>query len=170
MEERTIKRQRRVIAILVIVLILLLLAAALWYFRCAYVRSAGGSGVAGVVTDGWEPGVAAPGGESGGTQIPGYSSARMTAGDETLKISIGNPKDNQVGMYASLILGDGTVLYESGLMLPGQGLREIPLSETLAEGVYEAMVLYQCVALDDCETPLNAAESGFTLFVDAPEE
>ena len=62
-------------------------------------------------------------------------------------------------------LSDGTVLYTSPLLKPGQGLDEIPLNQTLSKGTYDAMVYYQCVLLDEEQTPLNAAESAFTLIV-----
>ena len=89
----------------------------------------------------------------------------MNAGDTSLKISIGNPKENEVGFFASLELEDGTVLYESELLKPGQGLTEIPLSKTLEKGTYNAKVVYHCVSLDEAHTPLNSAESGFVLIV-----
>ena len=123
------------------------------------------NGVIGQITDDWDPGVENPEPAKSGTQIPGYDSAEMKAGDASLKLSIGNPKENNVGFYASLVLEDGTVLYESTLLKPGQGLTEIPLSKTLDKGTYNAKVVYQCVALDENNTPLNAAESGFTLIV-----
>lgn len=125
-----------------------------------------GEGVVGVVSDNWDPGVEQPSGEQRkGTQIPGYSKAEMNAGDMTLKISIGNPKDNKVGMIASFKLEDGTVLFESDLLKPGQGMTEIPLNKTLEKGVYKAAVVYQCFALDENRTRLNSAESGLTLYV-----
>lgn len=123
-------------------------------------------GVVGVVSDDWDPNVEETVGEAKkGTQIPGYSSAEMNAGETSLHLSIGNPRENTVGMFATLRLADGTVLYESPLLKPGQGMTEIPLSRTLEKGTYDAVVVYQCVLLDDENTPLNAAESGFTLYV-----
>ncbi len=124
-------------------------------------------GVVGVISDDWDPGVEEPtdSQQRGGTKIPGYSSAEMNAGDKSLVIRIGNPKDNKVGFFASLVLSDGTVLYESGLLKPGQGLDEVPLNQTLEKGTYDAKVVYQCVLLDGENTPLNAAESGFKLYV-----
>ena len=123
-------------------------------------------GVVGVISDGWDTGIEDKGEQKkSGTRIPGYSTAEMNAGDKTLKISIGNPKDNNVGMFAAIKLDDGTVLYESELLKPGQGLTEVPLTQTLEKGEYNAVVAYQCVLLDEENTPLNAAESGFTLIV-----
>ena len=89
----------------------------------------------------------------------------MKAGEKSLKLSIGNPKDNKCGFYATLKLEDGTVLYESELLKPGYGLTEVPLNKTLESGEYTAMVVYKCVTLDEEETPLNSAESEFKLIV-----
>ncbi len=126
------------------------------------------NGVVGTITDNWDPGVSQPensGGSKKGTQIPGYSSAEMKEGDMSLKLRVGNPKENTVGIFATVKLSDGTVLYTSPLLKPGQGLDEIPLNQTLSKGTYDAMVYYQCVLLDEEQTPLNAAESAFTLIV-----
>lgn len=157
--------------ILIIAAVILLLAAAvlITLFAAGVFNKkppvSNAKGVVGVVTDDWDPGVEEPTTKQSGTRIPGYSSAEMNAGDDSLKISIGNPKENKVGLYATLKLSDGTVLYESELLEPGQGLEAVPLNQTLEKGTYEALVLYQCVMLDDEHTPLNAAESGFTLYV-----
>ena len=123
-------------------------------------------GVVGVISDGWDTGLeekTAP--PSQGIQIPGYGTAVMNAGDESLHLSIGNPKDNKCGFYATLKLEDGTVLYESELIKPGYGLTEVPLNRTLKAGEYTAMVVYKCVTLDEEHTPLNSAESEFKLIV-----
>ena len=80
-------------------------------------------------------------------------------------LRVGNPPENKVGLIATVRLEDGTVLYESPVLRPGQGLEEIPLNQTLSKGEYNAEVYYQCVLLDDEHTPLNAAISAFRLHV-----
>ncbi len=125
-------------------------------------------GVVGTIVDNWDPNVSRPDERSDqkkGTMIPGYSSATMNEGDTSLKLSVGNPKENTVGFFATVKLADGTVLYTSPLLKPGQGLEEIPLNKSLSKGTYNAIVFYQCVLLDEEHTPLNAAESAFTLIV-----
>ena len=129
-------------------------------------------GVVGVISDDWDTGVSEAPDASGaeqqsksGTKIPGYSTAVMKEGDKTLALRVGNPKENRVGMIATLMLDDGTVLYTSPFLEPGQGLEEIPLEKTLPQGEYNAMVLYQCYLLDDEQTSLNAAQSAFKLIV-----
>lgn len=126
-------------------------------------------GVVGRITDGWDDGISdEPDGSSqakSGTSIPGYSSASMNEGDMSLVLRVGNPPENKVGLIATVRLEDGTVLYESPVLRPGQGLEEIPLNRTLSKGEYNAEVYYQCVLLDDEHTPLNAAISAFRLHV-----
>ncbi|MCI7085199.1 hypothetical protein MR988_03690 [bacterium] len=124
------------------------------------------NGVVGKISDGWDTGLedeTAP--KKTGIQIPGYGTAVMKSGDESLSLSIGNPKENKCGFYATLKLEDGTVLYESELLKPGYGLTEVPLNQTLEAGEYTAMVVYKCVTLDEEHTPLNSAESEFKLIV-----
>lgn len=129
-------------------------------------KPAPSNGVVGKISDGWDTGIEdEPAVQSAGIQIPGYSTAEMKAGDESLVLSIGNPKANKCGFYATLKLEDGTVLYESELIKPGYGLTEVPLNQTLDAGEYTAMVVYKCVTLDEEETPLNSAESEFKLIV-----
>lgn len=123
-------------------------------------------GIAGKVTDGWDTGLEKPPvPEKRGIQIPGYSTAVMQAGDTSLQLSIGNPPANTCGFYATLKLADGTVLYRSELLEPGFGLTEVPLEKSLEAGEYTAIVLYECVTLDESHTRLNAAESEFILIV-----
>ncbi len=123
-------------------------------------------GIVGQVTDGWDTGLEnTPAPQKAGIQIPGYSTAEMKAGDSSLHLSIGNPPANTCGFYATLKLADGTVLYRSELLEPGFGLTEIPLEKSLDAGKYTAIVLYECVTLDESHTRLNSAESEFTLIV-----
>lgn len=123
-------------------------------------------GVTGKISPDWDPGETTPENtQNSGTQIPGYTTAEMRAGDTSLHLNIGNPKSNECGFFATLKLEDGTVLYTSDLLEPGFGLTDIPLSQTLEKGEYTALVCYECVTLDSAHKPLNSAESEFTLVV-----
>ena len=168
-KKNTEKKSNKKVIIIIVAAVIVLAAATVLILALNGVfspKSEPSNGVVGVISDNWDPGIEQTDGEAKkGTQIPGYSTAEMTAGDTSLKLSIGNPKDNKVGMYATLKLGDGTVLYKSELLKPGQGLTEVPLDKTLEKGEYDAIVEYQCVVLDENNTPLNSAESGFKLIV-----
>jgi len=166
------KSNKKVVVIITVIIVLAIGAAVMGILTMkgffAPEPEPRGEGVVGVIVNDWETGLTDVDSSSkpeSGTQIPGYTSAQMNEGDTSLKISIGNPKENKVGFYAVLKLDDGTELFRSQLLEPGQGMEEVPLSQTLKKGTYDAMVLYQCVLLNDDHTPLNAAESSFKLIV-----
>ena len=163
-----VKSKRKLLIVLIIILIITILGVGVFFAYNNFFAEdpTPPKGVVGVISDGWDTGLeekTAP--PSQGIQIPGYGTAVMNAGDESLHLSIGNPKDNKCGFYATLKLEDGTVLYESELIKPGYGLTEVPLNRTLKAGEYTAMVVYKCVTLDEEHTPLNSAESEFKLIV-----
>lgn len=97
--------------------------------------------------------------------VPGYSGAQLKAGEKVLKLSIGNPKENTCYLQATLMLEDGTILYESDLLKPGTGYEKIELKQTLEAGEYEAMVRYQGYTLNEEKAKLNSCDSAFKLIV-----
>lgn len=168
MNRMKVKSKRKLLIVLIIILIITILGVgvALAYNIFFAEDPTPSKGVVGVISDGWDTGLedeTAP--PSQGIQIPGYGTAVMDEGDTSLVLSIGNPKTNNCGFYATLKLEDGTVLYKSELLEPGYGLTEVPLSQTLTSGEYTAIVYYQCVTLDEEHSPLNSAESEFKLIV-----
>lgn len=169
MDNTSKSKKKPVLIIVVILLIVGALAVGGYFVYQNFLpkeQPTASKGVVGKISDGWDTGIedkTAP--KSKGVQIPGYGSAVMKSGDKTLTLSIGNPKANECGFYATLKLEDGTVLYKSQLIKPGYGLTEVPLNQALESGEYTAMVLYECVTLDKEHTPLNSAESEFKLIV-----
>lgn len=160
------KKKLLIIIIIILLIAVLTVGGVVVYNNFFAEQPTASDGVVGQISPDWDTGAkdeSLP--QSSGTQIPGYNTAEMNAGDTTLHLSIGNPKANECGFYATLKLEDGTVLYESELLKPGYGLTEVPLSQTLEKGEYTAIVYYQCVTLDEAETPLNSAESEFKLIV-----
>lgn len=66
----------------------------------------------------------------------------------------------------SLLLSDGTKLWESKLIAPGKAVYTITLNEALNAGVYEnATLKYDCFTMDEAQTPLNGSEIKLTLNV-----
>lgn len=162
------KSKKKLLIIIIVILIIaaLVVGGVVVYKNFFAEQPSVSDGVVGKISSDWDVGnkdKTPP--QSAGTQIPGYSTAEMKAGDTSLHISIGNPKSNECGFYATLKLDDDTILYKSELLEPGYGLTEVPLSETLEKGEYTAIVYYECVTLDEKHTPLNSAESEFTLIV-----
>ncbi len=172
-EENDKGRKKAVIILLVLIILLLIaaLAGLIWYnfFNDTDDSSSLESTTVGgaVIRDDWDTGIEdADSVTDGSIQIPGYSNAVMSEGDTTLSLSIGNPSVNSCGFYATVVLDDGTVLFESELLEPGQGMDEITLNQTLEKGEYTAAVHFDCVTLDESHSALNSAESGFTLIVE----
>ncbi len=97
--------------------------------------------------------------------IPGYAQLVMKAGDIMQEISLHNPAENPCYFVISIILPDGTEIYRSGLIKPGQKADAIRLSQSLKLGAYKDAVLrYSCYSLKD-KAPMNGADMKFTLEV-----
>ncbi len=105
-------------------------------------------------------------GASGMIAIPGYDHIVMKAGQKVQKVELGNPKQNNCYMRIAIILPDGTQLYESGLLEPGQVLTSIEISQELKPGIYEGAILsYSCYGMKEIKE-LNGAKTIFKLEVE----
>lgn len=160
------KKKILIIIVAVIVIAAMAVGGVVVYNNFANSQPTPSNGVVGKISDDWDTGIEEESQtQKPGVQIPGYSTAEMKSSDTSLNISIGNPKANTCGFYATVKLDNGTVLYKSDFLKPGSGLTSVPISEKLEKGEYNAMVYYECVTLDEPHTPLNSAESEFTLIV-----
>ena len=98
--------------------------------------------------------------------IPGFGSMTLKADSTEQSVNLYNPEANTCYFKMSLLLSDGRKLWESGLIEPGKGLYNITLEQSLTAGTYEDAVLkYECFAMDEAQTPLNGSEIKFTLNV-----
>ena len=59
---------------------------------------------------------------------------------------------------------DGTKLFESQELKPGEGLENITLDQELEAGEYQAVIEYKCYSLED-KSPLNGGSAEFKLYV-----
>lgn len=98
--------------------------------------------------------------------IPGYESITLTAGEKQQTVGLPNPAENTCYFQISLILEDGTVIWQSDLVKPGEISDPIVLSEPLEAGSYpNATMKYDCYTMDGSMTPLNGAATRLTLRV-----
>lgn len=98
--------------------------------------------------------------------IPGYEGLELIADKRKQTLCLPNPAQNACYFQISLFLEDGTLLWESELIEPGELSKPIKLSMTLEKGSYPNSVLhYACFAMDGSMTPLNGAEMKLTLRV-----
>lgn len=112
-----------------------------------------------VFTAGKEEAPAAAGASKDGIAIPGFEKLVLKAGELEQKVGFYNPEQNTCYFRIFFTLADGTELYRSGMIKPGQVLDTVKLSRSLEAGIYEGAVLrYECFSIDALN-PLNGAET-----------
>ena len=96
--------------------------------------------------------------------VPGADLMIFKADQKKQTVNLYNPEKNSCYFKISLLLEDGTLLYQSDLIAPGKGIEEIEILRALPGGNYENAILkYECFAMDQNNTPLNGAEFSFTI-------
>ena len=81
-------------------------------------------------------------------------------------MTVPNPPQNFCWFKVSLVLEDGTILWTSDLIAPGEESEPIVLSTPLERGICKnAMLKYQCFADEAEQKALNGAETKLTLKV-----
>lgn len=102
----------------------------------------------------------------GSISIPGYEMLELKADSKKQSLSMPNPAQNNCYFEISLYLEDGTLLWKSALIEPGEVSNPLVLMKELSKGYYPKSVLrYACFAMDEDCTPLNGAETKVTLWV-----
>ena len=98
--------------------------------------------------------------------IPGYEGITLRADSLEQTVSLDNPIQNTCYFVITLYLEDGTRLWQSDYIKPGETSSPIVLTQSLEKGTYPNTVLqYSCFKMDDEKTPLNGAETKLTLRV-----
>lgn len=96
--------------------------------------------------------------------VPGTDVMNLKADRKKQSVNLYNPEKNSCYFKISLLLADGTLLYQSDLIAPGKGIYEMELSKALPEGTYDDSILkYECFDMDESYTPLNGAEFALTI-------
>jgi len=112
-----------------------------------------------VSSAGNEEAPAAAGASKDGIAIPGFEKLVLKAGQLEQKVGFYNPEQNACYFRIFFALADGTELYQSGMIKPGQHLDTVELFRPLEAGVYEGAVLrYECFSIDTLN-PLNGAKT-----------
>ncbi|QBE96369.1 tRNA (uracil-5-)-methyltransferase [Blautia producta] len=98
--------------------------------------------------------------------IPGFDTMNLKAGSTGQSVNLFNPEQNNCYFKMSILLSDGTVLWESDLVEPGRAIYEMTMDQALEAGEYQDAVLkYECFAMDPEQSPLNGSEVKLTLNV-----
>jgi hypothetical protein len=103
--------------------------------------------------------------EAGSIAIPGFDRMSVKAGETVQEATLYNPEANECYFVLSIYMPDGTEIYHSSKLAPGETLDSIELARPLEAGTYEdATLRYACYDFDDLK-PLNGAEINFILEV-----
>lgn len=98
--------------------------------------------------------------------IPGYEGITLKADSLRQTVALKNPEQNTCYFVITLYLEDGTILWKSDYIKPGETSSPIVLKEPLEKGNYPNAVLqYSCFKMDSEKTQLNGAETKLTLRV-----
>lgn len=98
--------------------------------------------------------------------IPGFSQLTLDADKCEQAVALSNPPENFCYFKISLILEDGTVIWVSDLVEPGEKSEAITLLQPLEAGTYENVTVhYDCYSMDGDMTQFNSGEIKITLNV-----
>lgn len=102
---------------------------------------------------------------SGDISVPGFSSVTFSAGTTEQNMTLYNPEKNNCYFIISLLLPDGTEIYKSGMLKPGEVIEKITLTKALEAGLYDnAVIRYDCYEIGTLQQ-LNGANAKFNLEV-----
>ena len=92
--------------------------------------------------------------------ITAFETLEFKANTLEQTVRFDNPLQNNCWLVITLSLEDGTVLWKSEELQPGQVVRSITLNQTLSAGEYNNAILhYQHWTYDAEKEPLNGAET-----------
>lgn len=93
-----------------------------------------------------------------GVQIEAASGFIMDAGVTAQSVKFNNSKSNDCAFIVTLYLADGTEIYKSDYLYPGDSINEIELKRTLKAGLYkDALMVYQLYSIES-HKPINRCE------------
>lgn len=90
--------------------------------------------------------------------IPGFTVIEVAANTTEVASPFYNSAENEVTLQLTLTLEDGTVLYTSEELQPGDALDSMTLSRGLTPGDYNAILHYDVYGMDENHTELNGAD------------
>lgn len=91
--------------------------------------------------------------------LPGYKDIRMRAEKKTANIALWNPDTNPC--YFKFIITEKEnheVIYESGLVPPGEAVTKITFKQEIPKGIHEATLTIKTYNLKDYEQRMNGGE------------
>ncbi len=99
-----------------------------------------------------------PAGDEESIRMPGYGGLIFNAGTLQQNSDLHNPAVNKCLFVFSLYLSDGTLIFKSDYVKPGDVLNEITLNQTLEKGLYRnCKLVIDCFVDNETKTQLNGS-------------
>lgn len=103
-------------------------------------------------------------------RVPGFGRMDFVADRKEQSTKLHNPRKNNCYFRISIILDDGTIIWTSDLIAPGEKVEDITLSQTLSEGTYDNVTIkYDCFAMNK-KVAFNNAKIKIKLVVKKEEK
>lgn len=96
--------------------------------------------------------------------IPCFTDLTFRANQTAQKVNIYNPEENECIMDFSIVLSDGTTIWQTSNVSPGYGFHDIELTKPLHPGTYEARLVTRCFTIDK-KSELNGSSFKFKINV-----
>ena len=97
--------------------------------------------------------------------VPGFGQINLVADQLEQTTRLYNPEQNNCYFKISIVLSDGTVVWKSDFMAPGEKADKITLLKSLPEGTYnDVAVRYDCFSMNK-QSGLNNAQIKLKLVV-----
>ena len=91
--------------------------------------------------------------------IPATDGIELISGTVEQGLCMSNPDNNPCIFVISLYLGDGTLLFVTEPLYPGETSEPVTLRQSLNSGIYKnAILVYDCYSADGNMTPLTRCE------------
>lgn len=91
--------------------------------------------------------------------IPAVTGIALESGNLTQTINLSNPSGNTCAFVISLYLADGTIMFHTEPIYPGNTADTVMLSRELSCGHYtNAVLVYDCYSADGAMKPLTRCE------------
>lgn len=98
-------------------------------------------------------------GETGGILLKATTGFSFVSGTKVQEIDIPNDRANDCAFTLSIYLADGTEVFCSDYLYPGESLRRIQLSKELDPGIYKnALLIYQCYTISEPHCAISQCE------------
>lgn len=99
--------------------------------------------------------------------VPGYISLTFQADETVQNMALMNPPENTCWFRMSLVLNDGTPLWTSDLVAPGDISNQIIFSQSIPKGEYpDSLLIYECFADKEGTKALDGANTELTILAE----